>query len=302
LQDPKYNVFVPLRAFGQFGIKIGDAKVFLQKLVGTLSAFTADDIVKYFRGMYLTKVKDAIATYLIKRKISVLEINAYIDELSLELKTALAPTLSEFGIDLINFYVNDISVPEEDEAVIKLKTALAKKAEMDIIGYNYTQERSFDTLEGAATNPGSGSAPLMGAGIGLGMGVGLGSGLGGAVGGIAQSINTNPGKKCPHCNLDVTADAKFCPHCGKETTLEAGHACPKCGTINRDGTKFCAECGNLLIKVCAKCGEAVSEKQKFCPNCGTSMVKVCGGCGAELADGLNFCPECGKKVEGDNNA
>ncbi|MDR3322014.1 MAG: SPFH domain-containing protein, partial [Synergistaceae bacterium] len=28
LQDPKYNVFVPLRAFGQFGIRIGHAKIF----------------------------------------------------------------------------------------------------------------------------------------------------------------------------------------------------------------------------------------------------------------------------------
>jgi len=30
------------------------------------------------------------------------------------------------------------------------KSALAKKAEMNILGYNYQQERSFDTLEGAA--------------------------------------------------------------------------------------------------------------------------------------------------------
>ena len=35
------------------------------------------------------------------------------------------------------------------------KDALAKKAEMNIIGYNYQQERSFDTLEGAAKNPGT---------------------------------------------------------------------------------------------------------------------------------------------------
>ena len=86
--------------------------------------------------------------------------------------------MAEYGIKLVNFYVNDISVPEDDLAVKKLKDALAKKAEMNIIGYSYQQERSFDTLEGAANNKGSGSAPLMGAGIGLGMGVGLGSAMG----------------------------------------------------------------------------------------------------------------------------
>lgn len=152
IQDPKYNVFIPLRAFGQFGIKIQDSKMFLNKLVGTLPTFNADDILKYFRGVYLTKVKDDLSGYLIKKRISVLEINAYINEISENLKERISPTFEEYGIELVNFYVNDISVPENDESVKKLKTALSKKAEMDIVGYNYTQERSFDTLEGAAKN------------------------------------------------------------------------------------------------------------------------------------------------------
>jgi membrane protease subunit (stomatin/prohibitin family) len=47
LQDPKYNVFVPLRAFGQFGIKVSDSKMFLQKLVGTLPTFTSADLAAH---------------------------------------------------------------------------------------------------------------------------------------------------------------------------------------------------------------------------------------------------------------
>jgi membrane protease subunit (stomatin/prohibitin family) len=75
----------------------------------------------------------------------------------------MEPTLDEYGIKLINFFVNSISVPENDPGVKILKEALAKRAQMDIIGYSYQQERSFDTLEGAAKNPSSGSAGLMGA-------------------------------------------------------------------------------------------------------------------------------------------
>ncbi|MFQ7801168.1 MAG: hypothetical protein ACLRHW_16905 [Coprobacillus cateniformis] len=62
--------------------------------------------------------------------------------------------MAEYGIKIVNFNINDISVPEDDSAVKKLKDALAKRAEMDIIGYSYQQERSFDTLEGAAKNEG----------------------------------------------------------------------------------------------------------------------------------------------------
>ncbi|QIB69691.1 SPFH domain-containing protein [Aminipila butyrica] len=302
LQDPKYNVFVPIRAFGQFGIKISDAKLFLTKLVGTLPGFSSADIVKYFRGIYLTKVKDDISEYIINKKISVLEINAYISEISESLMESILPNFSEFGIELVNFYVNDISVPEEDSAVVKLKAALAKKAEMDILGYSYTQERSFDTLEGAATNPGSGSAPLMGAGLGLGMGVGLGGNFGGALGEMGKNLQTNPLKECPHCRKQIGLEYNFCPFCGKDTNPTMDQkVCPKCGASNHNGLKFCGQCGNSLIKSCPKCGESVDDKQKFCPHCGNPLVKKCDSCGSELGDNLKFCPECGKKVEGERN-
>lgn len=302
LQDPKYNVFVPLRAFGQFGIKISDSKVFLQKIVGTLPAFTSADIIKYFKGAYLTKVKDDISGYLINKKISVLEINAYISEISESLKESIMPTFAEFGIEIINFYVNDISIPEDDSAVMKLKEALAKKAEMDIIGYSYTQERSFDTLEGAATNKGSGSAPIMGAGLGLGMGFGLGGNIGGSFGEMGKSINMNQNKECPHCHKQINSEYKFCPSCGKDTSVSGNqNICTKCGAPNKEGIKFCGQCGNSLVKVCPKCGAAVDDKQKFCSQCGNSLVKKCLSCGTELEDNLKFCPECGKKVQGNDN-
>jgi len=302
LLDPKYNVFVPVRAFGQFGIKISDSKMFLTKLVGTLPGFKSSDIIKYFRGAYLTKVKDDISGYLIKKKISVLEINAYINEISLSLKESILPTFSDYGIELVNFYVNDISVPEDDAAVIKLKGALAKKAEMDIIGYSYTQERSFDTLEGAASNQGSGSAPIMGAGLGLGMGLGLGGSFGGAFGEMGKNIDANQIKECPHCRKQIGFEYNFCPFCGNDTNLATNQkVCPKCGASSNSGSKFCGQCGNSLIKTCPKCGEAVDDKQKYCPHCGNSLVKRCSSCGSELGDNLKFCSECGKKVDGDIN-
>ncbi len=302
LQDPKYNLFVPLRAFGQFGIKISDSKLFLKKFVGTLPTFTSADITKYLRGAYLTAVKDHISTYLVEKKISVLEINAYISDISQALQKQIAPTFKEYGIELINFYVNDISVPEDDNAVKQLKNALAKKAEMNIIGYSYGQERSFDTLEGAATNPGTNSANFMGAGMGMGMGMGLGGQFANAFSSMSRTISTHGERNCPHCNNMIELNNKFCPICGKDTQKESTQVnCSKCGTQNKQGVKFCAECGNSLVKTCNKCGEAVDPKQKFCPNCGDALAKKCSSCGHQLDDNLKFCPECGTKTGGNGN-
>lgn len=328
LQDPKYKVFIPLRSFGQFGIQIEDSRKFLTKLVGTLTVFDKDSILRYFRGLYLTKIKDSISSYLIKREISVLEINAYLDELSEHLKDRLTPTLEEYGIRLVNFYVNDINVPEDDTAVKKLKDALAKRAEMDIVGYSYAQERSFDTLEGAATNPGSMQSGLMGAGMGLGLGVGLGGGMGPQMSGLTQSLNTTNIKKCPKCNADMNSDKRFCATCGFDTAgkeemqapsdttscSNCGHEfsrnvkfCPECGNIYtpcpfcgadlKQGVAACHICGKRLPTPCPGCGTLLSENNvKFCPECGQSLVKKCSDCGATIEGNPKFCPECGNKL------
>ena len=326
LQDPKYKVFVPVRAFGQFGIQIEDSKKFIIKLVGTLPVFDKASIIKYFRGVYLTKAKDAISSYLVHKNISILEINAYLDEISTFLQEKIAPYFADFGIKLTSFFVNDINVPEDDNAVIQLKKALAKRAEMDIVGYSYQQERSFDTLEGAATNPGSAQSAFMGAGMGLGMGVGMGNAMGMQFGNMAQQMNTSNNKNCPKCNATMDANARFCPSCGcdtskKESDNQSDIKCASCGAKLTKNSKFCPECGKkynpcakcgadmpIGASACPKCGEAapsncpqcgakVAGGAKFCPECGYSMVVICSGCGKKLDKNTKFCPECGTLVK-----
>ena len=276
------------------------------KLVGTLPSFDKQSMIKYFRGLYITKVKDAISSYVVKKQISILEINAYIDELSSHMKERIAPEMDEYGIKLANFYVNDISVPEDDSAVKKLKDALAKKAEMNVIGYNYQQERSFDTLEGAANNTGSNAAPLMGAGIGLGMGVGLGGTMGSAFNGIVQNIATDgkfETKECPKCHSNMDTSQRFCGSCGFDTqdnslndqdTEELNRiiTCSKCGSILSKGLKFCPECGKKY-NPCPECGNDLYENATFCEKCGYEVPKTCPSCGNVLPKNSKFCPECG---------
>lgn len=324
LQDPKYKVFVPVRAFGQFGIQIENSKAFLLKLVGTLPQFDKDSIVKYFRGLYLTKAKDAISSYLVHKSISILEINAYLDEISTYLQEKMTPMFAEYGIKLVTFFVNDINVPETDPAVTKLKAALAKRAEMDIVGYSYQQERSFDTLETAAGNPGSMSGGFMGAGMGMGMGIGMGNMMAQQFSGMTQNINTTPQtKQCPSCHGQIGANERFCNLCGHDTnaqpkaTSESKIKCSACGAAMTEKTKFCPECGNRYnpchnckadipdgAKVCpecgtkvptpcSKCGHLITGNTKFCPECGQSLVKKCSGCGATIEGNPRFCPECG---------
>lgn len=256
IQDPTHGIFIPVRANGIFSMRISNSKKFFIKLVAALPTFDKVKISNYFKGIYITKVKDVISSYFIKEKISFLEINNYMDELSKKLKEAIYPIMDDYGVELVSFYVNDINVPEDDIGVETLKKALAKRAEMNIIGYNYQQERSFDALEGAAKNPNSSSASLMGAGMGLGMGVGVGSGLGDVFGSIAKEIKiasseTNT-KECPNCHARILQTQRFCSNCGfdtenkQNTSIVSKLKCPKCNAQIKNTDKFCPECGEKL--------------------------------------------------------
>lgn len=303
IQDPKYGIFAPVRSNGAFGIHVSDAKKFLIKLVTTMPTFDSAAVTKYFRSLYVTKVKDAISTYLVHKQISILEINAYIDELSQHMKAGIQPVMDDYGIELVTFYVNEISVPEDDTAVKKLKDALSKRAEMNIIGYSYQQERSFDTLEGAVKNTGSTADPLMGAGMGLGMGLGMGRGVGSCFGSMAQEIQVSnlqeATKECPKCHARIPQTQRFCGNCGFDTEKkpeakkEISLTCSSCGGTITKKTKFCPECGRKIVH-CPNCGNDIADSDNKCSACNYVKPRTCPECGAEISANAKFCPECGK--------
>jgi membrane protease subunit (stomatin/prohibitin family) len=277
IQDAVYGIILPVGANGQFAVQVVDSKLFLTKMVGTVREFTHDNLVNAFRGILMTKIKDYIANQFVKEKLTFLEITAHINSISQAIKENLATEFEAYGIQLVNFNVNAITVPENDPSFLQLKSALARKAEMGIIGYNYQQQRTFDVLEGAATNNGAGSG-VMGAGMGLGMGINLGNVIGSALGGAVTT------------SIDVKAAGET-----------PGKVCGKCGAKIPDAAKFCSECGTKVqddnMVICPKCGE-VTAKGKFCQNCGQRLSAICPKCGTELGLGAKFCAECGERLEG----
>lgn len=273
--DPKYNIFLPVRAFGQFGVRVEDSKKFVVQLSGTQESFTVNSLTEYFRGIILTKAKDYIAETIIKKKINVLEITAHLEEISEELKKKLAKDFAAFGIQLINFMLQSVNVPDSDDAVKRLKKALSERAEIDILGgQNYKMKRTFDTMEGAAKNEGGG---MMGGGMGLGMGLGAGAGMGGLMAnimGAAASTQPQHTASCtnPKCSALVPATSKFCPECGKPV-IAATSKCPGCSHDAAAGAKFCGNCGiRLGSHACPKCSAEVAPTAKFCGSCGSKVA------------------------------
>ncbi|MCG6552871.1 MAG: SPFH domain-containing protein [Candidatus Magnetominusculus sp. LBB02] len=170
--EPKYNYPVNVRAFGQWGTKIRDSRSFIKQLVGTLSGADSARVEEYFIGEIVQRLSVILANFLITGGISIFEVNMKLDELSKHAAEAISPEFGRFGIEVVNFNIERITIPDDD--MKRFQEIFAKKMEIEQIsqtkvGQAYVTMRTFDALDKAGT---AGSA--MAGGLGLGMGVGAG--------------------------------------------------------------------------------------------------------------------------------
>lgn len=185
IEDPKYGVIVPVRAYGQYGFCVANPRLFLESFVGNMPSFDTETLGNYFRGVIQSRLSAIVSDAMLAVDASVVNIGSKTIELSDMAKKLLQPVFETYGVELQLFTVIAITVDEGDASFIRLKEAIDAKAEMRIIGNeNYQMRRSFDVLEKAAGNTGSGA---LNAAVGIGAGVGIGSQVAGLVGAF---INT----------------------------------------------------------------------------------------------------------------
>ena len=103
-------------------------------------------------------------------------------ELSTEASKDISLEFSKFGVDLVNFNIESINIPDEEMAKIQdvfAKTLEAKELSKVEVGGAFAAIKSFEVLNNAATNQSDGSlGAMLGAGIGLGAGLPIGGQLG----------------------------------------------------------------------------------------------------------------------------
>lgn len=189
IEDPKYEVIVPVRSYGQYGFRIDNPRLFLQTLIGNMTSFTVDKLHRYFKGKIMSQLTNIISDKLTKDNISVLNMNSHLSEISEYCQEKIALNFQKYGLVAQEFDVVSISVKEDDPSFQKLKEAKDLAARVKIAGRDiYQMERSFNVLDNAATNEGS-AGGLMNAGLGLGLGMNVGGQM---AAGVGANMNLNP--------------------------------------------------------------------------------------------------------------
>lgn len=120
MQDPVYRLPIGITAYGDFSIAVVDSKMLLTTLVSTTKGFSHDEIQQCFGSLMATKIRSVISLSMISKGLSPLGIDAYLDDLSREIKPKLDEVFSQYGIGLRHFTIAHIGYTglEEVEATL----------------------------------------------------------------------------------------------------------------------------------------------------------------------------------------
>lgn len=284
-RDDEFGL-VRLRAYGNYTTRITQPLLFINTLVATKGMLTTESISGYLRDVIVSRLNDLLG----ENMKSILDLPQSYDELAVVAKVRLKEDYDKYGIELIDFFINEITPPDEVQKVIDEKTGMGVVGDMNKF-LKFEAAKAMGALGTGAGAPGAeGAGPGVGAapgtvasGAAAGMGVGVGAGLGMMVPGMLfktmmegdvspEKIKKQGYVNCRKCHAEVPVNSRFCPSCG--TQLVVVNKCQHCGKDLPPEAQFCSVCGK-------KVGEEVK----------------CTKCGAKLPDGTKFCTECGEKIE-----
>ena len=177
-RDPELHM-VRLRSHGMYSIQIKDPGLFLNRMVGTQNVFSDDDIQDYLKSIATSRLVNVLGDQ-VK---SIFDLPKYYDALSCILKAVVADDFTACGLELVDFFINSISLPEEVQKMVDERTSMKAIGDME----NYMKFKTAKSIEEAAKQPGGAA----GAGVGLGAGVGMGMMLPGMIKEAFQSGQNN---------------------------------------------------------------------------------------------------------------
>ena len=137
LFDPASGLHIEIGASGSFNIAVNNSRKLLVKLVGTTGEFGHLDIIGdgvssqtmtgKFKSLVMTKVKANLARAIKENNINILEIDSYIDELSVKLRDIINENLEEYGLYMPDFFITSVLTPDDDPNFMRLKQQFADK-------------------------------------------------------------------------------------------------------------------------------------------------------------------------------
>jgi membrane protease subunit (stomatin/prohibitin family) len=201
---------VTLRGYGIYSYRIVDPKTFFLQVSGTREAYFAGDLEGQLRETIVGRMTDIFAS----SAVSFLDMAANQAVFAEKIANAMKPTFAGLGLELHQFVVENISLPEDLQKIMDQRIGVSMAGDLSRI----TQLEAAESLSLAAANPGG----VADAGVGLGAGMAMAQTMMAATRGLAASASATEApaagaatKFCTACGKSMPRVAKFCPECGQ---------------------------------------------------------------------------------------
>ncbi|MGA2726397.1 MAG: SPFH domain-containing protein [Terracidiphilus sp.] len=213
IRDKEFGA-VRLRGYGIYSYKISDPRVFFTKVTGTRTRYYVTELEGQLRETIVARMTDILAS----GDVSFLDMAKNQAALGQKIAEQMKPAFAVLGLDLDQFVVESISLPEELTKVMDQRIGMSMAGDLG----RFTQFEAAESLEEAATNTGGAA----GMGVGLGAGAAMAQAVmtqtkaaaNGApvVSAISTDVASAAGTRfCIECGKSIPGRAKFCPECGK---------------------------------------------------------------------------------------
>jgi membrane protease subunit (stomatin/prohibitin family) len=214
IRDKEFGA-VRLRGYGIYSYRVADPRKFLIQVTGTQERYYASELDGQLRETIVARMTDVLAG----SDVSFLDMAKNQATLGLKIAEQVKPAFAALGLELDQFVVESISLPDELAKVMDQRIGMSMAGDLTRL----TQFEAAESLEEAATNAGGAA----------GMGVGLGAGAAMAQAVMAQARPTGNGAApviaaAPQIGAATAAGTKFCIDCGKSIPDRAKY-CPECG-------------------------------------------------------------------------
>lgn len=160
-RDPDFGM-VRLRSFGKYSFRVVDSTLLINTLVGTQGKYTTDEATAYLRDLIVARLADLLGTL----KIGLLDLPARYDELSAGTRAKVGEEFAKYGLELVDFFVNAITPPEEVQKAIDARSAMGAVGDLNA----FLKFQAAQSMTRLAEQTGTaGGAMGMGMGAGFGM-------------------------------------------------------------------------------------------------------------------------------------
>jgi membrane protease subunit (stomatin/prohibitin family) len=160
LRDPEFGP-TRVRAYGTYAVKVSDPGRFITEIVGTDGDFTMGEISFQIRNIIVQEFSRIIAN----SGIPVLDMAGNTQDLGRLLAERISETIAEYGLNLPELYIENISLPEQVEKALDTRTSRGMTGNLD----EHLRYQAAESMrEGGAAGAAMGTG--LGAGIGMQMG------------------------------------------------------------------------------------------------------------------------------------